>query len=194
MAIKLHIIGEGSFGTFISEVLASKFELTQTNPDVVILAVPISAYSAMGAEWSDRHLINVCSIQELSSKYLLEWTDKVTGLHPLFGRRTPSDERDAVITRLTGSNLEKDFLEKFSQATGLRRMSYMTAEEHDRNAAKTHKKALLAAKLLKPIIDDAKDIPEYLVPNSFRLMRKFVQTMEDMPQGTVESIMANPYE
>jgi hypothetical protein len=59
--------------------------------------------------------------------------------------------------------------------------------------SKTHLAAVMAAKQLQIYVERAKDIPDELIPNSFRLMREFVKTLDDMPQGTIESIMANPY-
>ena len=41
--MKIHIIGEGSFGTFLNELLDPLFEIDKT-ADSLILAVPISAY------------------------------------------------------------------------------------------------------------------------------------------------------
>ena len=46
---------------------------------------------------------------------------------------------------------------------------------------------------MRVFVERADDIPDELIPNSFRLMRDFVRTLDDMPQGTIESIMANPY-
>ena len=59
--------------------------------------------------------------------------------------------------------------------------------------AKTHVAAVLAAKQMKVFVERASDIPDEYIPNSFRLMREFVRTLDDMPPGTIESIMANPY-
>ena len=59
--------------------------------------------------------------------------------------------------------------------------------------AKTHAAAVLAAKQAKHFVDAAADIPDELIPNSFRLLSEFVKTLDDMPAGTIESIMANPY-
>ena len=58
---------------------------------------------------------------------------------------------------------------------------------------KTHVAAVLAAKQAKHYIDEAAGIPDEFLPNSFRLLKQFVQTLDDMPAGTIESIMANPY-
>ena len=69
----------------------------------------------------------------------------------------------------------------------------MTANEHDKLMSRTHVPAILAARAARPFIEGAEGIPDELVPNSFRLLRQFVKTIDDMPAGTVESIMANPY-
>jgi len=59
--------------------------------------------------------------------------------------------------------------------------------------AKTHVAAVVAARQMKVFVDRASDIPDEYIPNSFRLMRDFVNTLDDMPHGTMESILANPY-
>jgi hypothetical protein len=68
-----------------------------------------------------------------------------------------------------------------------------TPESHDILMAKTHAAAVRGAQQLKVFVDRVKDVPDELIPNSFRLMREFVKTLEDTPQGTIESIMANPF-
>jgi hypothetical protein len=68
-----------------------------------------------------------------------------------------------------------------------------TPESHDQLMAKTHVAAVMAAKQLKVFVDRVKDVPDELIPHSFRMMREFVKTLDDMPKGTIESIMANPY-
>jgi len=59
--------------------------------------------------------------------------------------------------------------------------------------AKTHLAAIKALELIKPFIDNAKDVPDKFIPNSFRLLREFAKTIEDMPLGTLESIKSNTY-
>lgn len=194
--MKIQIIGDGSFGTFLKTLLNGPFEICY-EADVIILAVPISAYSSVVRNCmnerlhSELHFINVCSVQEPSTQEVETFTDWVTSIHPLFGPRTPPDKRHAILTQRCGAPSEAEFLERFSKVCG--KISEMSPAEHDKLMAKTHLAAVNAAKLLRPFIDNAKDVPDELIPNSFRLMRQFVQTLDDMPKGTLESIEANRY-
>jgi len=197
--MKINIIGDGSFGSFLKELLPSVFEI-DSSAETVILAVPISAYEIVAAEYRDKHLINVCSVQKPSLEMVLKHTPNVTGIHPLFGRRTPADRRNTIVTRESGGQFaeaEKEFLEGFGKVSNLIRSDHngapFTPDSHDRLMAKTHVAAVLAAKQMKVFVERAEDIPDEFLPNSFRLMRDFVRTLDDMPQGTIESIMANPY-
>ena len=207
---KLNIVGDGAFGSFLKELLAPHYEFTP-EANSVLLAVPISAYEDVASKNKGKHLINVCSVQKPSTDICLKYSELVTSLHPLFGRRTPSDKRNTLITYsyqlATGqddswwfddNNPENCFMRGFRKVsatwdkdpdTGIR----FTPDTHDRLMAKTHLAAVMGAQQLKVFVDRAKDIPDFLLPNSFRLMRDFVKTLEDMPQGTIESIMANPY-
>lgn len=199
--MKLAIIGKGSFGTFLETILAPHFDITD-DADSVIFAVPLSAYETVAAENKDKHLINVCSVQQPSTDHLLRYTDAVTCLHPLFGSRTPVKRRNTIVTRrMDGSSRfatnEKEFLDGFAKVSSMMYEDHkgepFTPDSHDRLMARTHVAAVLAAKQMKVFVDRAEDIPDELIPNSFRLMRDFVRTLDDMPQGTIESIMANPY-
>ena len=69
----------------------------------------------------------------------------------------------------------------------------MSDGEHDILMAKTHGASINLAKEAKRVIDEVGDVPDYLVPNSFKLLREFVKTLEDMPAGTIESILSNPH-
>ncbi len=195
--MKIHIEGSGSFGSFLKELLPLVgFELDYY-AESVILAVPISAYKEVGEKFAGRHLINVCSVQKPSTDILLKITNKVTSIHPLFGKRTPADKRNSILTYECKNKLEEEFLSKFTKLSKVwccdnNKISF-TPELHDKLMFKTHYQALLAAKLIKPLITDVSDIPDELIPNSFRLLRQFSQTLEDMPVGTISSILANPY-
>ena len=132
----------------------------------------------------------------------MRYTDSITGIHPLFGARTPVEGRNAIVTRRMGEDArfgenERAFLEGFAKVSSLMykdpKGEDFTPDSHDRLMARTHVAAVLAAKQMKVFVDRAEDIPDELIPNSFRLMRDFVRTLDDMPQGTIESIMANPY-
>lgn len=204
--MKIQIEGSGSFGNFLKELLVPYFTITD-NANSVILAVPISAYDECGKKFKDRHQINVCSCQKPSMDILLKHTDKVTGIHPLFGKRTPNDKRNSILTYSCNTDNdtwtptcpeELDFLEIFSKISIIHRLQIkparlFTPESHDILMSKTHLAAAIAAKQMKFYIDRAKDIPDEFIPNSFRLLREFVKTLDDMPAGTMESILANPY-
>src|SRR5687768_7067167 len=95
--MKIHIIGNGSFGTFLKELLAPLFDIDET-ADSVILAVPISAYDSVASDNRDKHLINVCSVQKPSTEMIQRYTPNMTAIHPLFGRRSPADKRNAILT------------------------------------------------------------------------------------------------
>lgn len=199
--MKINIIGDGAFGTFLKQLLAPRFEIA-AHAESVILAVPISAYETLAAEHRNKHLINVCSVQQPSTEHVLKYTDQITCIHPLFGERTPADKRNTIVTRTLSPEskfaaAEKDFLDGFGKVSRLiykdQDGNAFTPDSHDRLMAKTHIAAVLAAKQMKVFVDRADDIPDELLPNSFRLMRDFVRTLDDMPPGTIESIMANPY-
>lgn len=203
--MQISIIGDGAFGSFLRELLSPHFEVNDS-AETLILAVPISAYETLAAENADKYLINVCSVQLPSTEHILKHTQSVTCIHPLFGARTPADKRNSVVTRTIMdsagdsakfADAEKEFLEGFAKVSALmyedHKGSRFTPDTHDRLMARTHAAAVLAAKQMKVFVDRAEDIPDELLPNSFRLMRDFVKTLDDMPQGTIESIMANPY-
>lgn len=172
------------------------------NADSVILAVPISAYGDAAAANRGKHLINVCSVQQPSMEMIVRYAGMATGIHPLFGRKTPANHRNSIITKTNETTHrfatnEAEFLDRFSKVS---KMIYddpsgfpFTPDSHDRLMAKTHVAAVLAARQMKVFVDRAGDIPDEFVPNSFRLMREFVNTLDDMPRGTIESILANPY-
>jgi prephenate dehydrogenase len=203
--MQISIIGDGAFGSFLRELLSPYFEISSA-AETLILAVPISAYETLAAENVDKHLINVCSVQLPSTEHILKHTESVTCIHPLFGARTPADKRNSVVTRTITdaagdsakfADAEKEFLEGFAKVSALMYVDHkgarFTPDTHDRLMARTHAAAVLAAKQMKVFVERAEDIPDELLPNSFRLMRDFVKTLDDMPQGTIESIMANPY-
>jgi hypothetical protein len=197
----------------MKELLFPVFELCN-DADSVMLAVPLSAYEDVCSKNKEKHLINVCSVQKPSTDICLKHSDRVTSLHPLFGRRTPSNKRNTIVTHsymkvmdtwFSEDSIENDFLQLFSKVSTMIYFDYskpltldekypnFTPESHDILMAKTHASAVMGAQLLKVFTERVKDVPDELIPNSFRLMREFVKTLDDMPQGTMESIMANPF-
>lgn len=191
--MKITVIGDGSFGGFLKELLPNAgFEIVD-DANTVILAVPISAYDELGAKFKDKHLINVCSVQKPSTDILLKHTGHVTSLHPLFGRRTPIDKRNTIITYCCLLGEEAKFIYDFSKISGIVSFPLFTPKSHDELMLKTHVAAVKMAEFCKPFIDAAAGVSDELIPNSFRLFRQAVKTLEDMPKGTMQSIMANPY-
>lgn len=203
--MELQIIGDGSFGSFLKELLSPYFKLMENDAPNVILAVPITAYEDVAKKYKGKHLINVCSVQTPSTEICLKYSDRVTSLHPLFGRRTPEDKRNTIVCRwldtdndtwINQNTESMEFVQTFSIVSRLIHDwngKVFTPELHDRLMAKTHASALMGAQMLKVFTDRVKDVPDKLIPNSFRLMRDFVKTLEDMPQGTIDSILANPF-
>ncbi len=196
--MKISIIGDGTFGSFLKDLLNPIFEITE-DAESVILAVPFSAYDEVGKENKHRHLINVCSIQKPSTDILLKYTDRVTSIHPLFGKRTPANKRNSLWTHRIKipddiwyeDCVENEFLDKFSQVSKIAK--YFSPEQHDIMMSKTHLAAVIVGEQAKIFIERAQGIPDEFIPHSFRLLREFVKTMEDMPKGTVDSIKANIY-
>lgn len=68
--MKIQIIGNGSFGTFLNEILTPIYEIVDS-ADIVILAVPKSAYEEVCREHSGKLLVNVCSVQVETNKIIL---------------------------------------------------------------------------------------------------------------------------
>jgi hypothetical protein len=115
--MKLTIIGDGVFGTFLKELLKDKFELQcfggdELTAESVILAVPISAYKQIAAQLYDKHLINVCSVQSPSTEILLHEAERVTSIHPLFGPRTAADKRNSIGRKYNPYDISKILLGK----------------------------------------------------------------------------------
>lgn len=196
----LKIVGsDGAFGSFMAELLEPHFAITSDSAPTAMLCVPLSAYDLMGRVHRDCRIINVCSVQEESTRILLKHTSRVTSLHPLFGRRSPADKRNAIPTRIGADPddvwyddvHEQEFLAGFSKVARI--LPFMTPAAHDQLMAKTHLAAFIAAQQAKVLVDRAASVPDELLPHSFRKLREFVQTFEDMPPGTVESILANRY-
>lgn len=206
--MKLTIIGDGAFGSFLKELLAPHFELV-SNADSIILAVPLAAYDEVATQHENKHLINVCSVQKTSTDICLKHSERVTSIHPLFGRRTPEAFRHSIVsfcssrsiidndTWFSQVNAGNEFINIFTKVSKIYLKwndKFFTPELHDLLMRKTHVEAILAAKRMKMEVERANDIPDELLPHSFRMMKAFVKTaFDDMPKGTLDSIMANPF-
>ena len=190
--MKIEIIGNGVFGTFFKEISEDVFEIEE-GADTVIMAVPSSAYEAVAKDNKGKHLVNICSIQSTTTEICLKFSNRVTSIHPLFGPRTPEDKRNSMLTYGCRCQSEIEFLRNFDKISEVGIDFDLTPEKHDKIMAKTHGAFIAATKGLKKYVDDAKDIPDEYIPHSFRKIRELVIQLEDMPKGTIDSIMANPY-
>jgi len=203
--MKIQIVGDGSFGSFLKRELPNyDFEIGEGN-GILLLAVPISAYEEIARENKGKYFINVCSVQKPSTDILLRYSNYVTSIHPLFGARTPADKRYSLLTHTAesyddmwfGAEDEGEFLKRFSRFSQIFNKDWMgklwTPESHDHHMKKTHADTAKVARIAKVMMEGTEDIPDEYIPNSFRLLRGFVKTLDDMPAGTMESIMANPY-
>jgi prephenate dehydrogenase len=199
----INIIGiEGNFGSF----LWNEFERI-TGKDRVelyehafyqILAVPFEAYKEICSSdrMKNKCIINVCSIQsssnELCRRSVSEGiAEDYLGIHPMFGRRSTNikDDRYSIITSpITEKNREIRDLFKY-----LSSITYLDEISHDKYMAKTHVKVLEVANHVKHLLEETEDIPYYCMPPSFLKLVDFAKQLLDMPEGTKDSILANPF-
>jgi prephenate dehydrogenase len=193
--MKLTIIGHGMFGTFLTNLFAPYAEITEDS-DNIILVVPYDAYEEVAKAHAGKHLINVCSVQREPNKICLKYSKNVTGIHPLFGPRSPRTNRTAILTHECEKT--KELLELFEKVgtevySNLPNGKSIDGDLHDQMMAVTHLAGLQAAEQLKSVVEKADWIPEKFVPTSFRRIRDFVDQCGDFSPGTLSSMKANPY-
>ncbi|MBT8142630.1 MAG: hypothetical protein HKN88_07290 [Gammaproteobacteria bacterium] len=193
--MKLHIIGDGVFGNFLREIFSPFVEFSPA-ADNVVLAVPIEAYEEVAAQYLGKHLINVCSVQRDSNNICLQFSDQVTGIHPLFGPRSPIENRVAVLTHRCEQTPELQALfEKLGAEVcdELPDGRSIDGELHDRMMADTHLAGLQQLATLKKIVENSAWVPKKFIPASFQRLQNFVEQSGDFSPGTLSSIQANPY-
>lgn len=193
MGIEVTIEGDGVFGTFLRTVLAP-FCLITDDADIVILAVPFHAYDEVAAAHAGKHLVNVCSVQEQTNTTCLKYSTRVTGIHPMFGPRSPAAGRTCLVT-LTNSQSE-DVLELFGSISTLVEFANgerITGKLHDAIMAKTHLQVVRLADKISAIVQAAADVPDECLPTSFKRLKAMAEQFLDMPPGTKSSILANKH-
>ncbi|GBG14300.1 uncharacterized protein NMK_1888 [Novimethylophilus kurashikiensis] len=193
MAVAINIVGAGVFGTFLRTVLAP-FCLFSEDADIAILAVPFDAYEDVASAHAGKHLVNVCSVQDATNSICLRHSDRVTGIHPMFGPRSPAAGRTSIVT-LTNS-CSDEVLEVFGSISSLVEFANgerITGETHDRMMAKTHLQVVRLADKINAIVADASDIPDECLPTSFKRLKAMAEQFLDMPPGTKSSILANSH-
>lgn len=190
------IIGKGLFGTFLRQEFEAVGVQVTTDADIVLLAVPLSAYEEVAEKYKDKHLVNICSVQELSNNICIQKTSRFTGIHPMFGPRSPKENRTAVVTQTCDESFAVIELFKKIGAqiiTELEDGRKINGALHDQMMALTHGATINISEQLKPIVDAADWIPENCLPTSFKRVREVVNQLGDMSEGTLDSIRANPY-
>jgi len=187
------IVGQGVFGTFLMQELATHARITD-DADVVLLAVPVSAFDSVAAQYSGKHLVNVCSVQQSPNDACLRHSNRVTGIHPMFGPQSPLTNRTCIVThQCPNSRAVFDLFEKIGCeiVTEDNNGHTITGARHDEMMRRTHLPVLMFGELAALIVEQAKDVPDNCLPTSFKRLKALAEQMKDMSPGTVESIRSN---
>ena len=193
--IQINIVGEGTFGKFLAEIFKPYVTFSQ-DAEHVFLAIPIEAYSEVASQYPGKHLINVCSVQQESNSLCLKQSNLVTGIHPLFGPRSPQENRVAVLTHACPST--QAIVELF-ELVGTEVCDHLPdgriidGELHDRMMADTHLAGLRQLENLRDIVEKSSWVPKKFIPSSFQRLQNFVEQSGDFSPGTLSSILSNPY-
>jgi len=193
--MQIKIIGDGIFGRFLTEIFMPFVEFSD-QAEHVFLAVPLTAYTEVAPRYPGKHLINVCSVQRDANNICQEYSKQVTGIHPLFGPRSPKDNWTAVLTRsCSETHLIRELFDKVGAEVcdALPDGRLIDGELHDRMMAVTHLAGLRQLEKLKQIVDESAWVPKKFIPASFRRLQNFVEQSGDFSPGTLSSIQANPY-
>lgn len=190
--MKITIIGHGVFGAFLAGELERHAEITE-DAETVILATPVSAYEDVASKHAGKHLVNVCSVQRHANEICSRWSSKVTGLHPMFGPRSPLTDRSCIVTQQCA---ESGAVFDLFRQIGCEIITHnnghpITAAQHDDMMRRTHLPVLMFGELAMLIVEHAKDVPDNCLPTSFKRLKALAEQMKDMSPGTVESIRSN---
>ncbi|HYD17844.1 MAG TPA: hypothetical protein VEF76_05155 [Patescibacteria group bacterium] len=191
--MKISIIGRGVFGTFLEKELAPHAEVSE-DADTVLIAVPFSAFADVAAQHAGKHLVNLCSVQHLPNEACAAHSERVTGIHPMFGPQSPVTNRSCVVTRTCA---ESDAVIALFQKIGCEIVTHdnhgeiITGKRHDEMMRKTHLPVLMFGELAALIVEQARDVPDNCLPTSFKRLKALAEQMKDMSPGTVESIRSN---
>ena len=187
--MQVTIIGEGEFGTFLKEVLSPHCTIVN-NADIIILAVPLSAYDEVCSANANKHLINVCSVQVESNAICKKYSDRVTGIHPLFGPNSLTG--NSIVTHTCSSSDEVVLLfAKISCIIEWHNSVRITDIMHDEMMSCTHLPLVELSKQIAAIIANAAWISEECLPASFLQLKLFSETFFKVSEGTRSSIISN---
>lgn len=190
--MKIKIVGQGVFGTFLTRELGSHAEISD-DADIVIMAVGVHAYETVASAHAGKHLVNVCSVQRVPNETCLRHSNRVTGLHPMFGPQSPITNRTCI---LTYSCPESEEVAKLFEKIGCEIVTHhngkpISGADHDAMMRKTHLPVLMFGELAALIVEQAGDVPDNCLPTSFKRLKALAEQMKDMSPGTVESIRSN---
>lgn len=192
--MNISIVGMGVFGSFLKKELEDHAKIVdEDDADFIILAVPISAFDEVAVRHVGKHLINVCSVQRRSNEICKTFSDKVTGIHPMFGPNSPKEGRTCIVTHASKEServielFQKISNEIVDEIDGVK----ITDVKHDEMMRKTHLPVLLFGEMAALIVEQAADVPDNCLPTSFKRLKALAVQMRDMSPGTVESIRSN---
>lgn len=190
--MKINIVGRGVFGSFLATELAPHAEVAE-DADTVLIAVPVSAFDSVAAQYAGRHLVNLCSVQAAPNAACLRHSTRVTGIHPMFGPQSPRTNRTCIVTqRCDETAAVCDLFEKIgAEIVTHRGADLITGDLHDEMMRKTHLPVLMFGELAALIAEQAADVPDNCLPTSFKRLKALAEQMKDMSPGTVESIRSN---
>lgn len=192
--MKVFIEGDGVFGSFLKEQLKDFVCESSSDAGAIILAVPLNAYGEVAAKHKGKHLVNVCSVQKESTDLCLANSDIVTSIHPMFGPRSPTEGRTSVLTFSVAESVH--ILAMFSSISKIISMfngTLITPDIHDILMAKTHLQVVKLSDIIASIVKDAQDVPDELLPTSFKRLKALSEQFLDMPEGTKSSILSNSF-
>jgi prephenate dehydrogenase len=185
MDIDVNVIGDGSFGGFLKRQFKGRLN---EHSDNVILAIPFDAYDEVANLHKGKHLINVCSVQTKANRILETHSNRVTGIHPLFGAQSFGIvNHTCVVTKHTG--IHSELISELFEMIGCVIVS-QHEEEHDILMAKVHLPMIELSETMGKLIDVVKDVDENLFPPSFKAMIKFHKEIS-FTEGTKSSIKSN---
>jgi len=190
--MKINIVGRGVFGSFLAAELVPYAEICD-DADTVMLAVPLSAVESVAAQHAGKHLVNLCSVQEVPNTACLRHSACVSGIHPMFGPQSPRTNRTCIVTH---SCAETAAICTLFEKIGAEIVTHkgdevITGAVHDDMMRKTHLPVLMFGELAALIAEQAADVPDNCLPTSFKRLKALAEQMKDMSPGTVESIRSN---
>lgn len=174
------IIGLGSFGRFVYEIIPETiakvgydpeksnsvhpdiyyvdFEELLENSNVLVLAIPLEAYSTVLPKISrrireDQLIVDVCSVKVIPERLIKKYLPNHPNLlitHPLFGPQSFKKKvgNNKLIVTKTVGKLADDILLHCLDNLGIESI-VMSAEEHDRAMADIHALTFFVAKSLE---------------------------------------------